>query len=164
MLLVFNTSVWSSLNYTERITLWMEGLKMNKKQVKYVHWLDRPGVYILVLYLFLRQLLRPAIIHISEFIITLFSSQSFYLLKMQNWSATYAAYINAIEQKSVCVIKMLYQSLVFNYSKLRPGISPVLGHLQETHGFFHMCSLCVNLFGSSLHIWLKSLTSVFFSI
>jgi len=57
------------------------------------------------------------------------------------------------------VIKILYQSLFFNYSKHRPGISLFFGNLQEGHDFFYVCSLCVSLFGSSLQIvWLKSLT------
>ena len=82
-MLVFNTNFWSPFKYIERITLRMKGLEMSRKQLKYVHWLDRPDVYILVLYLFLIQLHRPAINHSSEFLIILFSSQSFYVVKMQ---------------------------------------------------------------------------------
>jgi hypothetical protein len=61
----------------------MKGLKMSRRQLKCVHWLDRPAVYILVLHLFWRQLHRPAINHNSEFIIILFYSQSFYVFRMK---------------------------------------------------------------------------------
>jgi hypothetical protein len=138
---------------------------MNRKQLKYVHWLDRPDVYILVLYLFWGILHRPTIYHSSEFLIILFSSQSFYVWKMQKWSTIYGAYINAIGHKSVFfVMNILCQSLLFNCSKQRPGVSSVLGNLQEAHGSFHVCSLCVSLFGSSMHVWLKILNFSFSSV
>jgi hypothetical protein len=94
-------------------------------------------VYILVSYLFLRELHRPAINHNSEFRIILFYSQSSYVLRVQKCNI-YATYSNAIEHKLVFCNKNIIPNPIFDSSKHRPGISSVLGNLQIAPVFFPM--------------------------
>lgn len=92
------------------IAWWLKSLNINTKQLIHINWLYRPHVCVLVLCVFLGQIHSLAINNNSEFLAILFSSQLFYVFRIQECIIIYAACINVIQQKS-CYKNFIYLGL-----------------------------------------------------